>query len=411
MTEIKKIEIKEIKIEQNKIDDLSSSLDRIFENVENDMIVRKNIALSKGSMVNDFDKWKKEQKVVKNQFKKEIANSTKTIQTIVNSSINNLMLQLKNLGEDISKIKIEQIGKTNIVKQANKAVKLLGQNVFNDYQKSVAKIYRLKNTDKLYDAIYEQTKNGIDEGVGIVYRDGRKVSFKSYMEMNVRTTVRQEANQYLFQASKSNGVVFYIADFYGDCAKDHVDYQGKYYYDEDWQSFGYDEETSNNIQNFIDSYGMQSYQSVVDNAPFLTTRPNCRHSLRPVVLEDALKYTDKKMTENYGIRKGTYNDDNYKALQEQRKNERMIRFYKTRLEEHQQMNKQMNNPDLKAKIKKDKELIKKWNERQEDLLLHNEHLKRDKRRENNKILVNDLGAGYHLGLKIDGKNMYFKKEK
>ena len=25
----------------------------------------------------------------------------------------------------------------------------------------------------------------------------------------------------------------------------------------------YDEETSNNIQNFIDSYGMQSYQSVV----------------------------------------------------------------------------------------------------------------------------------------------------
>ena len=409
MDEIKKIEIKEIKIEQNKIDDLSSSLDRIFENVENDMIVRKNIALSKGSMINDFDKWKKEQKVVKNQFKKEIANSTKTIKTIVNSSINNLMLQLKDLGEDISKVKIEQIGKTNIIKQANKAVKLLGQNVFNDYQRSVAKIYRLKNTDKLYDAIYEQTKNGIDEGVGIVYRNGRKVSFKSYMEMNVRTTVRQEANQYLFEASKSNGVVFYICDYYGDCAKDHVDFQGKYYYDEDWESFGYDEETSNNIQNFIDSYGMQSYQSVVDNDPFLTTRPNCRHSLRPVVLEDALKYTDKKMTENYGIRKGTYNDDNYKALQEQRKNERMIRYYKTRLEEHQQMNKQMHNPDLKVKIKKDKDLIKKWENNLEDLLSANSFLKRDKRRENNKILVNDLGAGYHMGLKVDGKNMYVKK--
>ena len=59
-------------------------------------------------------------------------------------------------------------------------------------------------------------------------------------------------------------------------------------------SFFGEEETSNNIQNFIDSYGMQSYQSVVNNEPFLTTRPNCRHSLRPVVLEDALKYTDKK---------------------------------------------------------------------------------------------------------------------
>ena len=411
MDELKKQEIKEIKIEQNKIDELSTSLDRIFENVENDLIVRKNIALSKGSMSNNFNEWKKTQKTVKNEFKKEIVNSTKTIQTIVNSSINNLMLQLKNLGEDISKTKIEQVGKVNIVKQSNKAIRLLGQNVLNDYQKSVAKVYRLKNTDSLYDAIYKQTKEGIDNGVGIVYRDGRKVSFKSYMEMNVRTTVRQEANQYLFQASKNNGVVFYIADFYGDCAKDHADYQGKYYYDEDWQSFGYDEETSNNIQNFIDSYGMQSYQSVVNNEPFLTTRPNCRHSLRPVVLEDALKYTDKKMTEKYGIRKGTYNDDNYKALQEQRKNERMIRYYKTRLEEHRQMNKQMNNPVLKAKIKKDKELIKKWNEKQEDLLLYNEQLKRDTRRENNKILVNDLGAGYHLGLKIDGKNMYVKKNK
>lgn len=409
MDELKKQEIKEIKIEQNKIDDLSSSLDRIFENVENDMIVRKNIALSKGSMTNDFDKWKKEQKVVKNQFKKEIANNINVIKAIIISSILILMLQLKDLGEDISKVKIKQIDKTKIIKQANKAVKLLGQNVFNDYQKSVAKVYRFKNTDSLYNAIYKQTKEGIDKGVGIVYRNGRKVSFKSYMEMNVRTTVRQEANQYLFKASKSNGVVFYICDYFGDCAKDHEFFQGRYYFDEDWQSFGYDEETSNNIQNFIDSYGMQSYQSVVNDSPYLTTRPNCRHSLRPVVLEDALKYTDKKMTEKYGIRKGTYNDDNYKALQEQRKNERMIRYYKTRLEEHQQMNKQMHNPDLKAKIKKDKDLIKKWENNLEDLLSANSFLKRDKRRENNKILVNDLGAGYHMGLKIDGKNMYVKK--
>ena len=144
MDELKKQEIKEIKIEQNKIDELSTSLDRIFENVENDLIVRKNIALSKGSMSNDFNEWKKTQKTVKNEFKKEIVNSTKTIQTIVNSSINNLMLQLKNLGEDISKTKIEQVGKVNIIKQSNKAIRLLGQNVLNDYQKSVAKVYRLK---------------------------------------------------------------------------------------------------------------------------------------------------------------------------------------------------------------------------------------------------------------------------
>lgn len=408
MSELTKREIQEIKIEQNDIEKISSSLDQAFEVAQNSLIVQKNVALSKGAL-GGFDNWKKEQKVVKQQLKKDIKTSVNNITKIIDESLNNTILQLNALGEKITDKDIKKVGNKTLLQKTNKAIRIMGDKVLSDYEKSVAKVYRLKNTDELYNAILEQTKNGIENGVNITYRDGKQVSFKSYMEMNVRTTVRQEANEYLFNASKENGVVFYVCDFYGDCAEDHADYQGRYYYDEEWESFGYNEETSKRIQDYIDSYGMLSYQSVVNNEPFLTTRPNCRHSLRPVVIDDVFNNTDKQMTEKYGIRKGTYNDDNYKALQTQRRNERIIRKYKTRLIEHQQQQKNMQSPKLKTQIAKDKALIKKWNEIQEEHLSNNPQLKRDKRREDNRVLVQDLGAGYHLGLKIDGRNMYFKE--
>lgn len=409
MSELTKREIQEIKIEQNDIEKISSSLDQAFEVAQNSLIVQKNVALSKGAL-GGFDNWKKEQKVVKQQLKKDIKTSVNNITKIIDESLNNTISQLNTLGQKITDKDIKKVGNKTLLQKTNKAIRIMGDKVLSDYEKSVAKVYRLKNTDELYNAILEQTKNGIENGINITYRDGKQVSFKSYMEMNVRTTVRQEANEYLFNASKENGVVFYVCDFYGDCAEDHADYQGRYYYDEEWESFGYNEETSKRIQDYIDSYGMLSYQSVVNNEPFLTTRPNCRHSLRPVVIDDVFNNTDKQITEKYGIRKGTYNDDNYKALQTQRRNERIIRKYKTRLIEHQQQQKNMQSPKLKTQIAKDKALIKKWNEIQEEHLSNNPQLKRDKRREDNRVLVQDLGAGYHLGLKIDGRNMFVKEK-
>lgn len=410
--ELTKTEIKKIKIEENKIDDLDNELSNAFEIVQNSFIVQKNVMLSKNSINDNFDEWKKAQKINREQLKKDLKTSEKNSLKIVNGAINNtlnsvlLAVAFSNIWNVLTNYK----NRVKIEAKVEKGIKLLSKNTLKEFDKSVAKVYKLRNQEPLFDAILKQTQEGIDKGIKIAYRDKREVSFKAYMEMNVRTTVRQEANKYLFDASKNNGVVFYICSYFGDCAKDHEDYQGKYYYDEDWTSFGYDEETSKQIQDFIDSQNLESYQSVVDNEPFLTTRPNCRHTLRPVVLDDVFTHTDKQMTEEYGIRKGTYKDSNYIALQEQRKNERNIRNYKSRLEEHKLMYKQNPNPKLKTQIAKDRVLIKKWERKQEELISSNSFLKRDKRRESNKVLVQDLGAGYQLGLKIDGKNMYFKSK-
>lgn len=410
--ELSKTEIKEIKIEQNNIDELSNDLSNQFEIIEDSFIAQKNVALTKYSLNTDFKTWKENQKIVRTQLKKDFEKSIKETTKVINKSIDNTFNSLNKAIIGLGDFKPSKVGRVNIEAVAEKGIKLFANKVMSEYDKSVAKVYKLRNQEPLFDAILKQTQEGIDKApYKIAYRNGRQVSFKSYMEMNVRTTTRQEANNYLFQASKKNGVVFYICNSFGDCADDHKDYQGKYYFDKDWKSFGYDEETSKRIQKTIDSYEMKSYQDVVNNKPYLTTRPNCRHTLRPVVLDDVFSNTPKQMTEKYKIQKGTYKDGNYQALQRQRAIERNLRFYKTRLEEHGLMKKENPNPKINELIKNDVALIKKWNGEMQNLLENNNFLYRDKRRENNKILVQDAGAGYSLGLKIDGKYMYVKSAK
>lgn len=406
--ELTKTEIKEIKIEQGNLDDLSSKLANEFEIIENSFITQVNTALMKGSMNGNFEEWKEKQKINRIQLKKDLEISKENCKKIVDKSLDNTLIDVNKAITMISDIKTEKVDRVNIKAIANKSISLCSDQALKNFDKSVAKVYKLRNQEPLFDAILKQTQEGIENGLKIVYKNGRLVSFKSYMEMNVRTTTRQEANEYLFKASKSNGVVFYICSTFGDCADDHKHVQGKYFYDADWKSFGYDEEISKKIKQTISKYQMQSYQDVVNKKPYLTTRPNCRHTLRPVVLDDVFSKSPKEISEEYKIIKGTYHDRNYKALQRQRYNERMIRKYKTRLENNKLLYEQNPNPKLNQLIKNDEALIKHWNQEQLKLLKKYTFLKRDRRREDNKILVQDLGAGYSLGLKISGKNMFVK---
>lgn len=416
--ELSKTEIKEIKISQNKIDEFSDEITNASELIENSMRVIKNVALSEHTINGDFEEWKKRQKIVRINLRKELNKSVKNSQILIKKTIQNTMSNVGDIVEDMTeetkkKVKLKKTFTPKLVANAEKGIKLLGNKMLSDYDKTVANVYKLRNQEPLFESILKETQTGIDKAPTKIYADGKEFSFKSYMEMNVRTTVRHEANELLFNASKMNGVVFYICSHFGDSAKDHSSYQGKYYFDEDWESFGYDEETSKKISSYIKSNNLLSYQSVVYQEPFLTTRPNCRHSLRPVVLTDIIEEAKSanQMLGEYKLIKDTYNDKNYIDSQKQRKNERAIRFYKTRLEEHKlQAKLNPTDPTIKNLIEKDIKLIKKWQTKQVDLLNSNPILKRDKRRENNKVLVQDLGAGYQLGLKIDGKNMYVKEK-
>ena len=56
------------------------------------------------------------------------------------------------------------------------------------------------------------------------------------------------------------------------------------------------------------------------------------------------------------------------------------------------------NQNYKLEIVRNRKLIKKWESKDLDLRKQNQWLKRDKRREYSKILVNDIGAKYNVKL-------------
>ena len=258
------------------------------------------------------------------------------------------------------------------------------RSAIKEYQNSKLVIKRLEKVIPLKEAIFKQTQIGIDKGLSI-RTGGRTWSYKAYMEMAVRTTIQNEIGEQQLDAGRDNGIVFYISNVFADCADDHKDYQGKKYYDKNYKTF-VSKELAIEIDKIIRQENMLSVQEVRDKKPYLTTRPNCRHTLKAISIEQALTKSSKTLVDELKIKTCSYKPKNYQELQTQRYNERMIRKYKERIEM---------NEELGYDTTKDKRLVKVWQERQRELIKSNPNLQRDYRRESNKVLLTDLGAKYN----------------
>jgi hypothetical protein len=180
-----------------------------------------------------------------------------------------------------------------------------------------------------------------------------------------------------------------------DSADDHADYQGKYYYDERYKSYGFTTDLLTEIQNRINQLSMLSVQEVRDGEPYLTTRPNCRHRLTPISIKKVLNNLPDEIIADMRLSDGTYKDKNYMLSQEQRKNERMIRKYKARKEHNIKLYEQTANELYNEQSKKDNLLLRQWQQKQIRLVKANPQLDRDYRRETKNIVLNDLGAKYN----------------
>ena len=252
---------------------------------------------------------------------------------------------------------------------------------FNGELKAVT---RLAKTLPLAEAIKTQVQKGIDADLKIRVK-GRTWSYKAYMEMNARTTVQQNIGDEQLKSGKIAKIVFYICNVFTDSADDHANWQGKMYYDNRWKSFIEDKDTRKRVQAIINQKKIKSVQWVKGAPVYLTTRPNCRHRLSPISLNQAGLSSDKVL-KDLNLKTKTYKPDNYEALQQQRYNERMIRKYKARAESNQK---------LGYDTTKDKTLVRQWQSRQRSLIKANNTLERDYRRESNFVIVQDLGARYN----------------
>lgn len=355
-----------MKLSDHQVDVIAETMREVLEATENNMITRANELLAKQSVMSIPR--------IRSELGR-IALSGVEIQENILSRAENLT------GANLDGLKREL---------SNASALLINSTV--DYLNAARKnIISMERIMPLKEAIYKQTQRGFENGLKIAVSPRRQYGYKEYMEMSVRTTVQREIGSLQMASGKQAGVVFYISNHFADCADDHKAYQGRIYYDARYKSMGYSEDDVDDIERIISVKDMLSVQEVRDGKPYLTTRPNCRHTLTPISIEQA-RGSARTLVDSLKLSTGSYRDDNYDALQRQRYNERQIRFYKARYEH----NKQLGDVIPPEVLARDRVLVSKWQRVQrEHIDKYDDVLSRDYRRETREILVNDLGERYN----------------
>lgn len=253
---------------------------------------------------------------------------------------------------------------------------------------SVMTLQSTTKPDELYEAVKRQMPKGIENGMKVRYSDGSVRQWRSYMEMSIRTSLSNEASRLQVDAGTAAGIIFYACDEFADCAPDHADYQGKIYYNAD-------ADIPDDVMAFIEDEGMQSMQEVMDGEPYLTTRPNCRHNFHALTTEEVMSKSAKRIVEDNGYKFGEYDEKNYRALQQQRLNERQIRKYKLRAETASKINGETGTRIMTPQAQAAQAKVREWQARQRQLMSENRGiLERNYARENARLMAEDVGVKY-----------------
>lgn len=356
-----------------KIDAISESLRLVYETAENNMVAEVNMRVARDSI-------------------STLARVRTLQQTLgkVKLETDDIVEKVLKRASDMEGISLVKLTEENRLK----TTEMFGS-AFTTYARSMNRVVSLRATKPLRESIFAETQRNISQGMKVTYANGRSIGYKEYMEMNTRTTVQREIGSSQLSSGGQAGVVFYITNHFADCADDHKAYQGKIYYDERWREFGYDIDTAKEIDKIIRSKNMLGVQRVRDDAPYLTTRPNCRHSFTPISIEQAGGRASG-IVSDLKLSTGSYKDENYEDMQRQRYQERQIRFYKNRMEQNEKLGSVLGADIVADKVRADQLLIRKWQLAQRKLVEKNPVLSRDYRRETSKILLNDLGVRYNL---------------
>ena len=318
-----------------------------------------------------------DEEISKDDISKElIINVSNDVEDLINQKQNENKLMVANLTANIVNnhiTTINEIGKSSIT-------------------------FDLRKTEELFKQITKSIDvHGVRDNLKVTYKNGRSVDWKVYMEMNVRTTMSNEITDIQVKSGTNNKVVFWLCSQHSSCADDHIDFQGRLYFDANYRSFNIPQELLTKISAFISEKKLLSIQAVKDNKPFLTTRPNCRHYFQPVSTTQALGTSTTKLLNELGMNKGKGDAEHYDALVTQRYNERQIRKWKKTLQKYEMEG--IANPKdelTQNRIKYSKDKVREWQATQRQHLKHKDYLERDYNRESNEILVNDLGYKFKM---------------
>lgn len=314
--------------EIEKVESVSKILGDLFSDSEEKIKALENEYLEGGLTLNG-NAWKKHQNSRLQAFKKRLGK-------IIHEEEKNAVKAVKNASNVLNLTGAQLVA---LSKRIKSGYKTLNTTAIKGHRANIVELGLKSNVaDNLYNMIADKIASGQPLGF-VQYKNGRNVRWENWMEMKLRTDLQQDISKNMIKEGASSGVIFYITSFYGDCAPDHADFQGKIYVDDDWMSIC-PKDRLEEVENYIRANKIMTVQEVSGEAGnYFTTRPNCRHYFQYISIDEVLGAKDlkevrDKMDLNYN---GKYKPEKYDALSQQRSNERYIRSYKGKIAELEQL--------------------------------------------------------------------------
>lgn len=156
--------------------------------------------------------------------------------------------------------------------------------------------------------------------------------------------------------------IFFLCDAHEPCAEDHKMYQGRLYIKEDWENYVDDPVVAGEINAYLHNHPVMQHQTLEwvigersenkDPSPYLLRRPNCKHRLEPVSIEEVLGASVRNLL----IKKKMihHHEPDRSAA------DRPYRAYKERLDTLHELYKVMPSEKLGKEIAETSKLAKKW---------------------------------------------------
>lgn len=191
----------------------------------------------------------------------------------------------------------------------------------------------------------------------------------SYFRANIqKNEMIHDANQvmYLYENRKKWDKIdmlldkptspFFLASAHPLPAKDHADYEGRLYYDEDWEEKGeYSDAEKLAIRALIRNRKLDTVQYITQGPVWLCTRPNCKHYLANMPLNEVLHSSARSMLRKHGMYMKNEVPVDQKLI--------YYREYYNRTKIEETLMKYIPNKKLEEDLKKDKKLLDKWKDK------------------------------------------------
>ena len=127
-----------------------------------------------------------------------------------------------------------------------------------------------------------------------VIRNGLMTKIRNEVAYSYEKRYKSDYLSDLIEENRQNSP-FFLASSHKNPAQDHADWEGKMYYDADWEGQDWNEEDRARIAAYIRNHNLKTVQWVTGEPVYLVTRPNCKHYLMNVPLEEALKSSVKAL--------------------------------------------------------------------------------------------------------------------